>query len=489
MSDPTTKGDLQRSVLGQLLTKVRREQFETWFRSVRIGRVDDKEMEFSVTSQFVRDWIQKNHLPTLRDVAAADGNKRTVTVSLRTEDGWDSLGVLGVESTVRPADAATAVRGLVGALPTQAPAFETSTRSESPSSHSSSTLGFDRRRPLHLNPNYTFEKFVVGPCNRLAHATALAVSENPGGAYNPLFIHGNVGLGKSHLLQAICHTITKRNPQARVLYLSCEEFTNSFIQAIQTNSLDEFRNLHRHVDVLVIDDIQFLANKDKTQEEFFHTFNSLKDLQKQIVLSSDRSPVEIPTIEERLVSRFKWGLVAEIEAPCFETRVAIVRRKAKGRSIDLADDVSCYIAERVTANIRELEGAVIKVVGIAAITGRPITLQLAEEALRGVAVTRLTQVSTEDVFETITEHFSITARDLTGKSRTQAVSQPRQIAMYLLREHTELSLEDIGRVFGNRDHTTVLYAVTKIRDRKQSDRLFRDILDSLSVKLMNRPAP
>jgi chromosomal replication initiator protein len=489
MSDPTTKGDLQRSVLGQLLTKVRREQFETWFRSVRIGRVDDKEMEFSVTSQFVRDWIQKNHLPTLRDVAAADGNKRTVTVSLRTEDGWDSLGVLGVESTVRPADAAMAVRGLVGTGPTQPPAFETSMRSESQSSHSSSTLGFDRRRPLHLNPNYTFEKFVVGPCNRLAHATALAVSENPGGAYNPLFIHGNVGLGKSHLLQAICHTITKRNPQARVLYLSCEEFTNSFIQAIQTNSLDEFRNLHRHVDVLVIDDIQFLANKDKTQEEFFHTFNSLKDLQKQIVLSSDRSPVEIPTIEERLVSRFKWGLVAEIEAPCFETRVAIVRRKAKGRGIDLADDVSCYIAERVTANIRELEGAVIKVVGIAAITGRPITLQLAEEALRGVAVTRHTQVSTEDVFETITEHFSITARDLTGKSRTQAVSQPRQIAMYLLREHTELSLEDIGRVFGNRDHTTVLYAVTKIRDRKQSDRLFRDILDSLSVKLMNRPAP
>ena len=485
MSDPTTKGDLQRSVLGQLLTKVRREQFETWFRSVRIGRVDDKEMEFSVTSQFVRDWIQKNHLPTLRDVAAADGNKRTVSVSLRTEDGWDSLGVLGVESTVRPADAATAVRGLVGALPTQAPAFETSTRSESPSSHSSSTLGFDRRRPLHLNPNYTFEKFVVGPCNRLAHATALAVSENPGGAYNPLFIHGNVGLGKSHLLQAICHTITKRNPQARVLYLSCEEFTNSFIQAIQTNSLDEFRNLHRHVDVLVIDDIQFLANKDKTQEEFFHTFNSLKDLQKQIVLSSDRSPVEIPTIEERLVSRFKWGLVAEIEAPCFETRVAIVRRKAKGRGIDLADDVSCYIAERVTANIRELEGAVIKVVGIAAITEQPITLALAESCIRGMPA-RHAQVSVDDVMTLITTEFAITARELTGKSRTQTVSLPRQIAMFLLREHTESSLEDVGRIFGNRDHTTVLYAVNKIRDRGQKDRMFKELLDGLGNRLLTR---
>ncbi len=478
-SDPSATGGLQHGVLTQLLAKVRREQFETWFRSMRILRADDKEMEFSVTSQFVRDWLQKNHLPTLRDVASTDGRRRAVSVSLRPEDGWDSLSAIGVDATVRPVDASSAVRAVVGS----APAFEAPARSEGPSS-----AAFDRQRSLHLNPNYAFDKFVVGPCNRLAHATALAVAENPGGAYNPLFIHGSVGLGKSHLLQAICHTITKRNPQSRVLYLSCEDFTNSFINAIQTNSLDEFRNLHRHVDVLVIDDIQFLANKDKTQEEFFHTFNSLQNLQKQIVLSSDRSPVEIPTIEERLVSRFKWGLVAEIEAPCFETRVAIVRRKAKGRGIDLADDVSCYIAERVTANIRELEGAVIKVVGIAAITGRPITLELAEEALRGVAVTRMTQVSVEDIVELITQVFAITARDLTGKSRTQAISQPRQIAMYMLREHTELSLEDIGRVFGNRDHTTVLYAVTKIRDRSQNDRLFRNMLDDLGTRLMNRPA-
>ena len=323
--------------------------------------------------------------------------------------------------------------------------------------------------------------------NRLAHAAALAVSENPGSAYSPFFIHGNVGLGKTHLLQAICHTITKRNPASRVLYLSCEDFTNTFINAIQSGSLENFRNLHRHVDVLVIDDVQFLANKDKTQEEFFHTFNSLYNLQKQIVLSSDRPPVEIPTIEERLVSRFKWGLVAEIEAPCFETRVAIVRRKAKSRGIELADDVSCYIAERVTANIRELEGAVIKVVGIAAITNRDITMELAAEALRGVAVTRLAQVSTDEIMDLITEEFAISARDLTGKSRTQAVSFPRQVAMFMLREHTELSLEDIGRVFGNRDHTTVLYAVTKIRDRSQSDRLFREMLDSLSTRLLSRP--
>ena len=271
-----------------------------------------------------------------------------------------------------------------------------------------------------------------------------------------------------------------------MLFRSCEDFTNTFINAIQSNSLDEFREFHRKVDVLVIDDVQFLANKDKTQDEFFHTFNSLYDAQKQIVMSSDRSPVEIPTIEERLVSRFKWGLVAEIEAPCYDTRVAIVRRKAKGRGADLSDDVASYIAERVTANIRELEGAVIKVVGIAAITGRPITLDLAEEALRGVAMTRIAQVSVDDVMGLITSEFAISARDLTGKSRTQAVSLPRQIAMYMLREHTEMSLEDIGRIFGNRDHTTVLYAVTKIRERTQTDRMFKDMLDGLGTRLIGR---
>lgn len=486
------QADKQQAVLSQILARVRREQFETWFKSLRIGRIDDREMEFSVTSQFVRDWIQKNHLPTLREVAGADGRRRSVAVSLRPEDGWDSLTVVGLDATVRPGDSSAAARANASS---QSATERAATLNLQPGiganempmrGDAAGNAAFERRQPLVLNPNYAFDKYVVGPCNRLAHASALAVAENPGGAYNPLFIHGNVGLGKSHLLQAICHTITKRNPAARVLYLSCEDFTNTFINAIQAGALDEFRNLHRRVDVLVIDDVQFLANKDKTQEEFFHTFNSLYNLQKQIVLSSDRPPVEIPTIEERLVSRFKWGLVAEIESPCFETRVAIVRRKAKGRGIDLADDVSCYIAERVTANIRELEGAVIKVVGIAAITGRPITLELAGEALRGVAVTRLTQVSTDEVIELITTQFAITGRDLTGKSRTQAVSLPRQIAMYMLREHTELSLEDIGRVFGNRDHTTVLYAVTKIRDRSVSDRLFREMLDNLATRLLGR---
>jgi chromosomal replication initiator protein len=279
--------------------------------------------------------------------------------------------------------------------------------------------------------------------------------------------------------------VSRRGQDARVVYLSCEDFTNAFIQAIQHNQLDAFRDYYRHADVLVIDDVQFLANKEKTQDEFFHTFNALYDAQKQIVLSSDRPPVEIPTIEERLVSRFKWGLVAEVEAPCFETRAAIVRRKAMGRGVELPDDVARLLAERVTSNIRELEGAVIKVVGYAGITGQPITLALAESCVRGMPVHHA-QVSSEDVMTLVTTEFAITARELIGKSRTQTVSLPRQVAMFLLREHTENSLEDVGRIFGNRDHTTVLYAVTKIRDRSQKDRLFKELLEGLSNRLLTR---
>ena len=336
-----------------------------------------------------------------------------------------------------------------------------------------------------LNPNYTFDRFVVGSCNRLAHASALAIAENPGHAYNPLFVHGNVGLGKTHLLQAICHAVLRRDPNARVLYMSCEDFTNSYIQAIQAHQIDTFRDYHRGADVLVIDDVQFLANKQKTQDEFFHTFNALFDGQRQIVLSSDRPPVEIPTIEERLVSRFKWGLVAEVEAPCIDTRKAIVNNKAAGRGVELPDDVAHFLADRMTANIRELEGAVIKVVGFAAITDQPITLALAESCLRGMPIRR-TQVTSEEVMSLITNEFAITARELIGKSRTQSVSLPRQISMYLLREHTESSLEDIGKIFGNRDHTTVIYAVNKIRERSQKDRMFKETLDSLSTRLMTR---
>ena len=505
--DPVVATDrvLLQAVLQQILARVRREQFETWFRSMTLVRGDDREIELSVTSQFVRDWLHKNFLATLQESVVAAVGKRRVVLSLREEDGVDNLALVELPSL--GSEAAKIVESARPRTPTDRSTDRAADRtnerapgrvdSERPVSHDRSVpasalpvsgpLSSSRRlQPSQLNPNYTFDKFVVGPCNRLAHASALAIGENPGCAYNPLFIHGNVGLGKTHLLQAICHTVMRRDPSARVLYLSCEDFTNAFIHAIQNGGLDEFRALYRNVDVLVVDDIQFLAQKEKTQDEFFHTFNTLYDGQRQIVISSDRPPIEIPTVEERLVSRFKWGLVAEIEAPCLETRAAIVRRKAKGRGADIGDDVALFIAERITTNIRELEGAVIKVVGVAAITDRPITRQLAEEALRGVALHRHAQISVDDVITLITGEFAISARDLTGKSRTQAVSLPRQIAMYLIREHTELSLEDVGRFFGNRDHTTVLYAVTKIGERATKDRMFHELLSGLGSRLVTR---
>jgi len=494
-----------RELLQQLGSRVRREQLETWFRSLDVRRIDDQEIELSVTSQFVRDWLQKNFLPTLQEAVAALGEpRRRIILTHREEDGFDSLRLVQPTITSDESDRLQRTRdarmpptlgqlagvqlagvqlaggpvggGQFGSGPVPTGQFH---------SQAGSPAFAPRRSPATLNPNYTFERFVVGPCNRLAHASALAIGENPGCAYNPLFLHGNVGLGKSHLLQAICHTVLRRDPTARVLYLSCEDFTNAFIQAITSHQIDAFRDYYRSADVLVIDDVQFLANKEKTQDEFFHTFNTLYDAQKQIVLSSDRPPVEIPTVEERLVSRFKWGLVAEVEAPCFDTRVAIVRRKAAGRGVELGEDVARFLAERVTANIRELEGAVIKVVGIAAITEQPITLALAESCIRGMPA-RHAQVSVDDVMTLITTEFAITARELTGKSRTQTVSLPRQIAMFLLREHTESSLEDVGRIFGNRDHTTVLYAVNKIRDRGQKDRMFKELLDGLGNRLLTR---
>ncbi len=489
MAEPPTQTahgqrDLLRSLIHQLSSRVKREQLATWVRSLDVRRADDQEVELSVTSQFVRDWLQKNYLAVLQEaLAAIGGQRRKILLSQREEDGFDSLAFAQpVASHPTPMSAADEVEKLMRTRDVrQAPPAPGSVGS-APAANGVPTA---RRHGGQLNPHYTFDRFVVGPCNRLAHASALAIGENPGCAYNPLFVHGNVGLGKSHLLQAICHTVQRRDSNARVLYMSCEDFTNAFIQAIQSQTLDTFREHYRSADVLVIDDVQVLANQEKTQDEFFHTFNALYDGQKQIVLSSDRPPVEIPTVEERLVSRFKWGLVAEVEAPCFDTRTAIVTRKAAGRGIDLPDDVARFLAERVTANIRELEGAVIKVVGISAITDQPITLGLAESCVRGMPA-RHAQVSVDDVMMTITTEFAITARELTGKSRTQTVSLPRQIAMFLLREHTECSLEDIGRIFGNRDHTTVLYAVNKIRERAGKDRMFKELLDGLSNRLLTR---
>ncbi|MHC4860485.1 MAG: chromosomal replication initiator protein DnaA, partial [Planctomycetota bacterium] len=335
------------------------------------------------------------------------------------------------------------------------------------------------RSDVILNPHYTFDGFVVGPSNKLPHAAALAVSSQPATAYNPLFLHGSVGLGKSHLLQAICHAVLSRRKDLRILYLSCETFTNQFIASVKSGNIGNFRYRYRHVDVLVIDDIHFLAKKEQTQEEFFHTFNTLYNSGGQIVLSSDSSPKEIPTLGERLVSRFKWGLVAEIEPPDYETRMLIVKRKSKLRGKDFPDDVCEFVADRITANIRELEGAVLKVLSVADIHERPVDMEIAREALRSLTSPAKRKITVEKIIEAVTRYYDVRQADLQGRRRSKSIAFPRQVCMFLARLLTNHSLEEIGGYFGGRDHTTVIYATEKIEKMKTADRRFKEELARL----------
>jgi len=340
---------------------------------------------------------------------------------------------------------------------------------------------------LRLNPNYIFDNFVVAPSNRLAHAAAVAICDAPGKAYNPLFLHGTVGLGKSHLLQAICHRLLQKNPEANILYLSCESFVNQFIASVERGELEDFRYRYRHLDVLVIDDIHYLADKERTQEEFFHTFNTLYQAQRQVILSSDSAPQEIPHLEERLISRFKWGLVARIDRPSFETRVAIVTKKARIRGVELPDEVTQYIARTIDTNVRELEGAVTRVAAQAMLTGAAITLDMARDVLADAVSQAPQEVTVNQIMDVVTRHFSIRIADLQGKKRTQSVALPRQICMHLARVLTRHSLEEIGGYFGGRDHTTVLHADRKIADELKTNAELRATIDALTSAIRNDP--
>jgi len=337
-----------------------------------------------------------------------------------------------------------------------------------------------------LNPLYEFENFVTGPCNRMAHAAALAVSDLPGRAYNPLFIHASVGLGKSHLMQAICHKILATRPDVAILYVSCEDFVNQFITAIERGQIEQFRYKFRYLDVLVIDDIHFLADKDRTQEEFFHTFNTLYQAQKQVVLSSDSPPHEIPSLEERLVSRFKWGLVVRIDRPSYETRVAIVQKKARLRERELPEDVVKYIATVVDSNNRELEGAVVRVLGYASLCNRQVDLDLAKEALRDLVVAPNHSISIQTIADAVLERYNARLSDLQSKRRAQSVALPRQICMYLARRLTNRSLEEIGAFFGGRDHTTVLHAERKIQQMVTRDPAFRGLMEAIEGDVLRQ---
>ena len=341
---------------------------------------------------------------------------------------------------------------------------------------------------LVLNPDYVFENFIVGPENRLAHAGAMAIAANPGNVYNPYFVHGGVGLGKTHLLQAICLRIKQNNPGARIFYTSCERFITAYVDAVQAGEMGEFRHTFRDVDVLVIDDIHFLAKRDRSQEEFFHTFNSLYQVHKQIILSSDAPPEDIPDLEDRLVSRFKWGLVASVAPPCYETRVAILKNKARLRGMELPDDAACHIAAKIDSNIRELEGAVVKLQAFAMIEKRPADLAMARAALGEEPGRSERQIQIQSIIDAVTNFFGVKVTDLQSKRRHRSVALPRQVCMFLARKHTRHSLEEIGGYFGGRDHTTVMHAIRTIDNRLELEPDFVRIMQTIETALKSPPA-
>ncbi len=326
-----------------------------------------------------------------------------------------------------------------------------------------------------LNPKYTFDTFVVGNNNRFAHAAALAVAEAPATSYNPLFLYGGVGLGKTHLMHAIGNSILRKNKDANILYVTSEKFTNQLINSIKDNSNEQFRNKHRNIDVLLIDDIQFIAGKERVQEEFFHTFNALHESGKQIILSSDRPPKDIQLLEDRLKSRFEWGLIADIQSPDYETRLAILRKKAQLDNINIDDEILSNIANKIDTNIRELEGTLNKLIAKASLTNSPITAEMAEKAINDIIAQQEKVFSAEFVQETVAKYFNIDAKDIRGSKRNNEVAFPRQIAMYLCRKVAQMSLPQIGKDFGKRDHTTVMHACTKIE---------QEIKENLNTKLI-----
>lgn len=338
-----------------------------------------------------------------------------------------------------------------------------------------------------LNPKYTFDTFVIGNSNRFAHAASLAVAEAPAKAYNPLFIYGGVGLGKTHLMHAIGHYILKNNPSSKVVYVSSEKFTNELINSIKDDKNVDFRNKYRNVDVLLIDDIQFIAGKERTQEEFFHTFNALYEANKQIILSSDRPPKEIPTLEDRLRSRFEWGLIADIQPPDFETRMAILKKKADVEHLNIANEVFAYIATTIKSNIRELEGALIRIVAYSSLTNKEISVDLATEALKDIISNKQSkQITIDSIQEIVANYYNLRIEDFKSARRTRNVAFPRQIAMYLCRKLTDMSLPKIGEEFGGRDHTTVIHAYEKISDMLNNDESFQSTINDLIKKITQK---
>jgi len=444
-----------RATLGELEISLSQATFETWFRRTALLRVDEGSSTFTlgVASGFAKDWIEERYRSLIaQTIAKIVGYSVTLQVEVVSEEELDAHGAPAGKKnasadSASPSRTAASAGDAVRVVDTSEPT-----------------------RPTNLNARYTFATYVVGSASRLAHAASQSVSERPGGAYNPLFLYGGTGLGKTHLLHAIGNAVMERSPKRRVLYITGEAFTNEFILGIQQGAADAFRSRFRKIDVLLIDDIQFIADKERTQEEFFHTFNTLHSAGKQIVITSDRTPKEISLLEERLRSRFEWGLIADISSPDLETRIAILRSKVEESGVIVADDVLEQVARRVQSNVRELEGALTRLVAVGRLSGMAVTMELAARVLSEAVYPSPKRIlEPEQVVAVVAEHYGVTVEQLRGPKRDREIVVPRQIAAYLSREETDASLVRIGGALGGRDHSTIIHACGKIEREMSYD--------------------
>jgi chromosomal replication initiator protein len=438
-----TGSNIWDHVLARIETKVNRHSFYTWFKPTAFVADHDGTIRVRVPNALFRDWLTKHYAAVIEE-ALHEVQRPGAPVAFVTEDTAPPL-VPEVPVEPEPEDGAE---------------------------HRGDALGL-------LSPRYSFDTFIVGPSNQFAHAACRAVAEAPSRSYNPLFIYGGVGLGKTHLMHAIGHYVATHFRNFKLTYISSERFMNEMVNAIRYDRILDFRERYRSVDVLLVDDVQFLAGKEGTQTEFFHTFNALYDSQKQIVISSDCPPHEIPQLEERLRSRFEWGLIADIQSPDLETKTAILKRKAETEGVPLPDNVAIYIAGKIKSNIRELEGSLIRLIAFASLTGREITLPLAQEVLRNVLQNDDRAVTIEIVQKSVADHYSLKVSELKSKNNSKSVAMPRQIAMYLCKALTSASLPEIGKSFGGKHHSTVIHSIRKVEAMRQNNGDFNTLINTL----------